>query len=158
MSHRDQSPKRNSNEFDELFLRPSCALADQHVLFYFALILDCDMPILEALFQRCFLRLKPHGDRDNFWIRLQDRLMFQFKSCFQNAKLKSRYTARQIRFTTPRPDSIYCTFRVHNYPAIDHEIWFIELHDDTLRVCLGNHVERLTPHLFNTFIRELMFD
>ena len=158
MPERDQSPKRTSNEFDELFFRYSCTVEHQHVLFYFALILDCDMPILEALFQRCFLRLKPQGDRDNFWIRLQDRLVFQLKSCFKNAKLKLVFQACQIRIFSNRTDSISCTFRVCEHPVIDHNVWIIELHNDTLRVFLGDRCEHLTPHLFNTFIRELMFD
>ena len=49
MSNRDASPKRQRS-FESEFLRPACYKAGQQLLLYFGTLLECDTPILEALF------------------------------------------------------------------------------------------------------------
>jgi len=49
MHERDASPKRQRS-FESEFLRPACHKAGQQLLLYFGTLLECDTPILEALF------------------------------------------------------------------------------------------------------------
>jgi hypothetical protein len=50
MSNRDTSPKRTPRSLEEQFLRPWCSNPNQQRLLYFGTVLNCDAPLLEALF------------------------------------------------------------------------------------------------------------
>jgi len=63
---RDESPVRKVKKLDDIFVL-GCIDSDQRKLLYLALVLECDTPIIEAVFHCALVRcMLPHCNRNDF--------------------------------------------------------------------------------------------
>lgn len=63
---RDESPVRKVKKLDDIFVL-GCIDSDQRKLLYLALVLECDTPIIEAVFHCALVRcMLPRSNRNDF--------------------------------------------------------------------------------------------